>query len=114
VSNAPHHRDSIFSHKGWNRVVIVVAAAYVIVIACLVAHERSTINVFDQFDHRPAGYAYWGWSASAYVSTAQYHLRPRVGFIAELMFLPPLAFAVIVYSTLWIYRGFRLSTQTSK
>jgi hypothetical protein len=82
VPNAHHHRESIFSHKGWNRLIIVVTAAYMIVIACLVAYERSTINVFDQFDHRPAGYIYWGWSASAYLSTSQYHLQPRVSFIA--------------------------------
>jgi len=113
VSNAHHHRDSVFSHKGWNRLVIVVAAAYMIVIACLVAYERSTINVFDQFDQKPKGYTYWGWSASAYLDRSQHRLEPRMSFIAEVAFLPPLAFALVVYSILWIYRGFHISKITS-
>ena len=36
-------------------------------------------------------------------------LEPRVGLIAEVLFLPPLAFAFLVYATFWIYRGFRIS-----
>jgi hypothetical protein len=104
---------SIFSHKGWNRLVIIVAATYIIVIACLVFHERSTINVFDQFDSRPGGYVFWAWSASAFLDTGAHRLVPRIGFIIQAMLFPPIAFAAIVYSILWIQRGFRMSRQSS-
>jgi hypothetical protein len=80
---------------------------------CLVVHERGTINVFDQFDRSPAGYVFWGWSASAYLDTGKYRLVPRVGFISEVMFLPLIAFALIVYSVLWIHRGFRMPRHPS-
>ena len=106
-------RPSIFAHKGWNRLVIVLAVAYIILIACIVFYERSTINVFDKFDHRPEGHVSWGWSASTYLDTGAYRLVPRAAFITEVMFLPPIAFAAIVYSILWIHRGFRISRQPS-
>jgi hypothetical protein len=104
--------QSTISYKGWNRLVIVVAVAWIIVVACLVIHERSTINVFDQFDHQPAGYVYWVWSAKAFL-TGGHRLMPRVSYIAEVMLLPPVAFAFLVYSTLWICRGFRPSGHSS-
>src|SRR6266702_1264621 len=107
-------RNSIFAHKGWNRLVIVAAATYIIVIACLVFYERSTINPFDQFENRrPAGYVFWRWSASTYRdgSVDAHWLVPRVGVVTEAMLLPPIAFAAIVYSILWIHRGFRMSRE---
>ena len=108
MSNAQQSHESIFSHKGWNRLVVVLAAAYIVVIVCLVIRERSTINPFHQYDLRlPHVYTSWSWSASAL------RLQPRVDFIAEVMFFPPVALALAVYSVLWIHRGFRLSRQSS-
>jgi len=46
---------SVFGHKGWNRLVIVIAVAYMIVTACFVFYECSTIHVFDQFGSRDTG-----------------------------------------------------------
>jgi hypothetical protein len=113
VANTHQSQRNVFSHAGWNRLVIVVAVAYVIVVACLVIRERSTINPFDQFDHWPPGYVFWRWSAKAFLDTGEHHLVPRVGFIAKVMFLPPLAFALLVYAALWIYHGFRISGRSS-
>ena len=101
--------DSVFAHKGWNRLVIVVAVTYMITIACFVFYERSTINVFDQFDSRASGYVFWGWSASAYLGSGAHRLVPRTSFIAKAMLLSPIAFAAIMYSIFWIHRGFRMS-----
>jgi hypothetical protein len=104
---------SVFRHTGWNRIVIVVAVIYIIAVAFLVIREHSRINVFDQFDRFPLGYTFWAWSASAFLDTGEHRLVPRIGFISEVMFLPPIAFAFIVYSGLWIYQGFRVSRQPS-
>ena len=106
MPNAHQSHHKVFSHTGWNRLVIVVAVAYIIVVACLVIYERSTINVFDQFDRRLAGYVFWGWSTEAFLND-EYHLVPRMGFIAKVRFLPPLAFALLVYAARWIIAGFR-------
>jgi hypothetical protein len=116
IESANMSTGSIFSHRGWNRLVIVIAATYMIVIACLVFHERRTINPFDQFDNRrPSGYVFWHWSASTYKDghVNAHWLVPRVGVVIEAMLLPPIAFAGVVYSILWIHRGFRLSRQSS-
>jgi hypothetical protein len=90
---------SLFSHKGWNRLVAVVVAAYIIVIASLVVHERSTINTFDVFDQLKPNYVFWGWSATAFLDKGKRVLKPRTGVIAEVMLLPPLAFVAVVYAT---------------
>ena len=104
---------SVFRHTGWNRIVIVVAVTYIIAVASLVIREHGSINVFDQFDRFPRGYTFWAWSASAFLDTGEHRLVPRIGFISEVMFLPPIAFAFIVYSGMWIYQGFRTSRQPS-
>jgi hypothetical protein len=54
-------------------------------------------------------YQFWVWSLPELLSASEHHLRPRIGFIAALMILPPLAFAGAVYSALWVYQGFRAS-----
>ncbi len=89
--------------------MVVLCAAYLIVIAFLVIHEHSTINVFDQFDKTPHRYQFWVWSPQGAPSASEHHLRPRIGFITALMILPPLALAAGIYSALWVYRGFRTS-----
>ena len=85
---------------------MVVSVGYVIVIACLVIYEHKAINPCDQFYHRhPSVYVFWRWSTSTYLSGRteypSHYLQLRVGFIAELMFLPPLVFALLVYAARW-------------
>ena len=113
MSSTKQKSDSIFRHKGGNRLVVIVALAYIIVVAFLIVRERTGINVFDQFDRSPPRYTFWGWSASAYLDTSEGLLVPRYGFISAVLLLPPMAFAFVVYSALWIYRGFRVSRQPS-
>ena len=113
MSSTQQKSDSIFRHKGWNRLVVIVALAYVMVVAFLIVRERTGINVFDQFDRPPPRYAFWGWSASAFLDTGEHRLVPRASFISAVLLLPPVAFAFVVYSVLWIHRGFRASRQLS-
>jgi hypothetical protein len=107
------YRESPFTYKGWNRLVIALCAAYFILIVFLVIHEHGVINVFDQFDKISHHYQFWVWSPPEVLSASEHHLQPRIGFIAALMILPPLAFAGAVYSTLWVYRGFRTSHESA-
>ena len=107
MSTAEHHRESPFAHKGWNRLVIVLCAAYLIVIVFLVIYERTTINHFDQFDKTPPDYQFWVWSPPGMPSASEHHLKPHFEFIAALITLPPLALAAGIYSVLWVYQGFR-------
>jgi hypothetical protein len=86
--------------------VIVLSAAYFIVILFSVIHEHGVINVFDQFDKTPHHYHFWAWSPPEVLSASEHHLRPRFGFLTALIILPPLAFAGAIYSALWVCLGF--------
>jgi hypothetical protein len=77
------------------------------VILFSVIHKHGVINMFEQFDKTLHHYHFWVWLPPEVVSASEHHLRPRIGLIATLMILPPLAFAGAVYSVLWVYRAFR-------
>src|SRR5437763_16059555 len=106
MSAMESNRQSLFAYKGWNRLVVTLSIAYICVIAFLIAYEHYTINPFDQFDKTSHRYNFWVWSPVEVLPASEHHLRLRIGFIAALVTLPPLALAGAVYSTLWVYRGF--------
>jgi hypothetical protein len=92
--------------KGWNRLVIVVCSAWCLFVLFAIIHEYLGINIYEQFvDRSPSRYDFWHWYP--YIDASSYKLVPKIGYISMVMFLPPLIFGGVVYSTLWVFRGFR-------
>jgi len=98
--------------RGWNRLLIVLSAIYVLSVGAAVVSEKRAINIFEQFDTVPKNHQFWEWSPPRWspmdhLSDSRLSLKAEV--VALIVLIPPLALFGLVHSSLWIYRGFKQS-----